>query len=222
MPLGNTIMDTVHKIKVLIVDDHDMVRLGLMIMLQVFDDFEVVGAAGDGRMALTLCAVHHPDIVLMDLLMPAMDGVTATRLIRDKFPIMTVVALTSSIEETLVQEALDAGAVSYLLKTGSIDDVADAVRKAYHGKPTLAPEVLNVIISTLQHPQKTGYDLSNREREVLTLMVHGLSNRNIAEQLFISRSTVKNHIVNIYSKLDTHSRTKVIAFTIQHKLLAKN
>jgi two-component system, NarL family, response regulator LiaR len=215
-------MDTVRKIKVLIVDDHDIVRHGLTIMLQVFEDFEVVGATGDARVALTLCAARQPDVVLMDLLMPSMDGITATRLIHDKFPTMAVMILTSSAEEALVQAALDAGAVSYLLKTGSIDEVADAVRNAYHGRSTLSPEVLNVLLSTMQHPHNLDYDLSKREREVLSLMVEGLNNRTIGQRLFISHSTVKNHIVNIYAKLAINSRTKAVALTIQYKLLAKH
>jgi two-component system, NarL family, response regulator LiaR len=222
MQLDSAIMDAGRKVNVMIVDDHDMVRHGLMIMLQAFDDFEVVGATGDARMALTLCALYQPDVILMDLLMPYIDGVTVTRSIHDKFPTMAVVALTSSNDEALVQEALNAGAVSYLIKTGSIDEVADAVRNAYHGKPTLSPEAIRTLISTMQHPQALGDDLTKREREVLTLMAEGLTNRTIAQRLFISLSTVKNHIVNIYSKLGTSSRTKVIALTIQHHLFAKN
>ena len=215
-------MDTVRKIKILIVDDHDLVRHSLTVMFRVFADFEVVGETGDGRIALALCAAYHPDVVLMDLLMPLMDGVTATQLIHDKSPNITIVALTSSADGALVQAALNAGAVRYLLKTGSIDEVADAVRKAYYGKPTLSQEAVNVLISKIQHPPKTEYHLTKRERGVLALMVEGLNNRQIAQRLSISQSTVKNHVMSIYSKLNTASRTQAVALALQQKLLAKN
>jgi NarL family two-component system response regulator LiaR len=215
-------MDTASKIKVLIVDDHEMVRRGLSVMLKAFEEFEVVGETGDARLALTLCGVLGPDVVLMDLLMPIINGIEATRLIRDKFPNIKVVVLTSSVDKELIDAALEAGAVSYLLKTGTIDDVVNSLYNAYHGKPTLSPEALNILISNVRHPQVLGEDLTHREREVLALMAEGLKNSQIAERLSISNSTAKNHIMNIFAKLRTRNRTETIALALQHKLLAKH
>lgn len=207
------------KIKVLIVDDHDMVRHGLTVLLQTFPDFEVVGQIGDPRMLMTFCAAVQPDVVLMDVLMPHIDGVMATRMLRDKYPQIQIVALTSSADETRISEMLNAGAISYILKTGSIDDVADAVMAAYSGKPTLAPEATNVLLSSINRPNKIGHNLSKQELRVLALVVQGLNNNEIANRLVVSQSTVKAHVGNILSKLKTRSRTKAIAIAIRSHIL---
>lgn len=207
------------KIKVLIVDDHDMVRHGLTVLLQTFADFEVVGQIGDPRMLMTFCAAVQPDVVLMDVLMPHIDGVMATKMLRDKYPQTQVVALTSSADENRISEMLSAGAISYILKTGSIDDVADAVMAAYSGKPTLAPEATNVLLSSINRPNKIGYNLSKQELRVLALVVQGLNNNEIANRLVVSQSTVKAHVGNILSKLKTRSRTKAIAIAIRSHIL---
>jgi len=214
-------MDTAHKIKILIVDDHAMVRRGLIALLENFDDFEVVADTADGRIALGLCNVHHPDVVLTDLLMPLMDGLSMTRLVLDKFPRIRVIILTSSVDEILIRDVVKAGATSYLLKTGSIDEIASAIHKAYQGVSTLAPEAVNALVSNFLPSSEIGADLTKREREILGFIVDGLHNQEIAQRLFISASTVKNHMGNIYSKLATSSRTKVTALAIRHHLFTR-
>jgi len=209
-----------HKIKVLIVDDYDLVREGLRLLLKAFDDIEVIGSTVDGRMALTLCATYQPDVVLMDMLMPRMSGAAATRLIHNEFPNIKIIALSSSVDETLMYDVLKAGAISYLLKTGTIHELASAVRDAYRGKSTLAQEAASVLISVSQRHQQLGYDLTNRERQVLAFMTKGLKNVDIADQLVISSSTVKNHVASIFLKLAAESRTKAVALAVQHKLYA--
>lgn len=207
------------KIKVLIVDDHEMVRYGLAILLNGFDHMEVVGQIGDPRMLLTVCSSTQPDVVLMDILMPHINGIMATGLLRDKFPHIQVVALTSTADEERIASMLKAGAISYILKTGRIDDVVNAVEAAYYGKPTLAAEATNVLLSKIFQPNKVGHDLSKQEIKVLELVVEGLSNREIAERLVLSQATIKAHVRNILAKLRTKSRTKAIAITIRSRLL---
>lgn len=207
-------------IRVIIVDDHDMVRSGLEVFLETCDDLELVGTASSGDEAIYLCGERQPDVVLMDLVMPGeIDGIAATRTIRKSYPDMQVIVLTSFKDKELIHEALQAGAISYLLKNVSIDELADAVRAAYAGRSTLAPEATRVLIEAATRPPAPGYDLTDREREVLALIVEGLNNREIAERLTISRSTVKNHVSNIFSKLDITSRTEAVALAIQHNLV---
>lgn len=206
-------------IKVLIVDDHDMVRHGLTVLLQTFSQIEVVGQLGDPRMVLAVCAGTQPDVILMDVLMPHIGGVEATRSVRDRYPFIQVIALTSTADEAQISDMLKAGAISYILKTGSIDDVANAIIAAYCGKPTLAPEATNVLLSTINRPNKIGSNLSKQELKVLGLVVEGLNNREIAERLVVSQSTVKAHVGSILTKLNTRSRTKAIAIAIRTQLL---
>lgn len=202
----------------MIVDDHEMVRSGLAVFLEISDDFELVGEASNGTEAIRLCDELHPDVLLMDLVMPGIDGITAMRNIREICPNVQIIALTSFKDEELVRAALQAGAISYLLKNVSIDELGDAVRNAYAGKSTLAPEATRVLIESVTRPPAPGQDLSQREHEVLALMVKGLSNPEIAEQLTISRSTVKNHISNILAKLHVTRRSEAIAVAMQHNL----
>jgi len=214
-------MTATDKIRVLVVDDHHMVRKGLIVLLENFDDFEVVGDAGDGQAGVMLAQRYKPDIVLMDMIMPGMDGVTATQLIRDSCPDTQVIALTSFSDDQTIQSALKAGAISYLMKNVSVDELAQAVRKAHMGKPTLAPEATQALISATRRPPEIGHDLSEREREVLAWLVEGLNNREIAERLMISNSTVKNHLSNIFSKMGTTSRTQAVALAVEHKIVNK-
>lgn len=213
-------MSDSHVIRVMIVDDHDMVRSGLEVFLETCDDLTLVGDASNGSEAVRLCVELQPDVVLMDLIMPGMDGVAATRAIRQVCPNVQIIALTSFKDRELVHEALQAGAIGYLLKNISIDELADAVRAAYIGKSTLAPEATQALIEAATQPPTPGHDLTLREREVLTLMVEGLNNREIADRLTISRSTVKNHVSNILSKLGVTSRTEVVALAVQHNLVS--
>lgn len=213
-------MNEIKPIRVIIVDDHDMVRSGLEVFLETCDDLALVGEASSGNDAVRLCTELQPDVVLMDLLMPDMDGVSATRAIRQTNPNIQIIALTSFKDRELVQEALQAGAIGYLLKNISIDELADAIRAAHSGKSILAPEATQALIEAATQPPTPGYDLTQREREVLALMVSGLNNREIAEELTISRSTVKNHVSNILSKIGVTSRTEVVAIAVQHNLVS--
>ena len=168
-----------------------------------------------------MCDHVRPDVVLMDLVMPGMDGADATRAIREKCAHIQVIALTSFKEQDLVERALQAGAIGYLLKNVTADELANAIRAAHRGQPTLAPEAAQVLIEATTHPTQPalGHDLSPREREVLALMVEGLNNPQIAERLVVSRSTVKFHVSSILSKLGAASRTEAAAMAVQHHLL---
>jgi NarL family two-component system response regulator LiaR len=155
----------------------------------------------------------------MDLVMPNVNGIEATRAIRQAYPHVQIIALTSFKEEELVHSALQAGAISYLLKSVSIDELADAIHNAYAGKSTLAPEATQVLIEAVTRPATPGHDLTERELEVLALMVRGFSNRKIADHLTISASTVKNHVSNILAKLTVSSRSEAVGLAVQHKLV---
>lgn len=209
-------------IRVLLVDDHAVVRSGLSAFLTAFDDLELAGEAASGERAIALCRQTQPDVVLMDLVMPGMDGATATRQIRQQCPHIQVIALTSFKEQELVQGALQAGAIGYLLKDISAAELANAIRAAATGKPTLAPEAAQVLIQAARAPlEKPGADLSEREREVLALMVQGLSNQQIAEKLIVSVSTAKFHVSSILSKLRAASRTEAVAIALQQHLVKR-
>jgi len=207
-------------IRVMLVDDHAVVRSGLSAFMLVYDDLELVAEARNGREAVMLAELHRPDVVLMDLVMPEMDGAQATRAIRERWPEVQVVALTSFKEDDLVQAALEAGAIGYLLKNVSSDELAAAIRKAHEGRATLAPEAAQVLVQATRAPKKLGHDLTAREREVLALLVQGLSNRQIASELIVSHSTVKFHVSSILSKLGAASRTEAVALALQHGLVA--
>ena len=207
------------RIRVMIVDDHEMVRSGLSVFLEINDDFELVAEASSGAEAIRLAEELHPDVMLMDLIMPGIDGITAMQRIRAIHPDVQIIALTSFKDEELVRAALQAGAIGYLLKNVSIDELAAAMRNAYAGKSTLAPEATQVLIESVNRPPAPGHDLSVREHEVLALMVKGMSNPEIADSLTISRSTVKNHISSILSKLNVSRRSEAIALALNHNLV---
>jgi two-component system, NarL family, response regulator LiaR len=212
-------MNSLPPVRVIIVDDHGMVRKGLTAYLNNRPDIEVVGEARDGRESLTLCEQLHPDVILMDLVMPEMGGVAATRAIHQRWPQVQVIALTSFQEKELVQDALQAGAIGYLLKNISGDELHQAILRAYAGRPTLAPEALQALIQPESEEAALGKDLTRRELEVLALLVKGCSNPEIAERLVVSRATVKVHVSNILSKLGATNRSGAISLAIQHKLV---
>lgn len=205
-----------NQIQVVLVDDHAMLRKGLAVFLASYSDLKLVGEAANGQEALTLCGEKHPDVVLMDLMMPVMDGITTTRLIRHNYPEIQVIALTSFAEEALIKEILAAGAISYLFKKVSADDLATAIRAAHAGMSTFAPEATEILLRSSQQPGVAFQDLTARENEVLELMVKGMGNNQIAAQLMISLSTTKSHVSNILGKLGLGSRSEAIALALQH------
>jgi NarL family two-component system response regulator LiaR len=204
--------------RVMIVDDHGMVRKGLMAFLKNRPDILVVGEARDGREAIILCEQLQPKVILMDLLMPEMDGVEATRMIHKQWPQIQIIALTSFQEKELVQNALRAGAIGYLLKNITGDELVEAIRAACAGRLTVAPEVTQSILMEDQNSQ-ADRDLTNREREVLALMVEGLTNPKIAERLFISPSTARAHVSNILSKLEVSNRSEAVVLALRERLV---
>lgn len=207
------------RIRVMIVDDHVVVRSGLGAFLLVFDELELVAEAGSGEEAIQLCSQQAVDVVLMDLVMPGMNGAEATQKIREVCPHTQVIVLTSFKEEDLIQGALQAGAISYLLKNVTADELAEAIRAAHAGRPTLAPEATVALIRAATRPAEPDYDLTPREEEVLSLMIQGLNNPEIAQKLVVSRSTVKFHVSSILSKLGVNGRTEAVALALKEDLV---
>lgn len=213
-------MNPSQPIRVMLVDDHAMVRRGIATFLKVYDDLELAGEADSGEDAIALCSQVMPDVILMDLMMPDMDGATATRLIRKQFPRVKIVALTSFKEEQVIQNALQAGAIGYLLKDVSADELAQAIRAAHSGRATLSPEAVQALVNAANQPPMPGLDLTERERVVLALMVEGLNNTQIAGRLVVSPSTIKTHVSNILSKLGVASRSEAVALALRSGLVA--
>jgi NarL family two-component system response regulator LiaR len=206
-------------VRIVLVDDHMVVRSGLSTVLAVYDDLKLVGEAGDGEEAIRLCERLQPDVVLMDLLMPKMDGVTAIKAIKERWPQIQVIALTSFKEKEYVEGALKAGASGYLLKNVSAEELVSAVRRAAAGQPSLSPEAAQVLIQKVNEPPPPGQDMTDREKEILALMVEGLSNNEIAERLIVSQSTVKFHVSNVLSKLGVNGRTEAVALAVKLHLV---
>jgi two-component system, NarL family, response regulator LiaR len=211
-------MAEIERIKVMIVDDHPIVRDGLRNMLLAFDDLELTGEAENGCAALACCHQNLPDVILMDILMPGINGILTTRTILDHYPQVKILILTSYPTDDLVQEALESGAIGYLLKNASIDTLASAIRAAYSGQPTLAPEVTKALIRMKTGPLKPGSDLSQREKEVLALIVDGLSNEEIAVRLTISPATARHHVSACIQKLGAANRAPAAAIAVKYHL----
>ena len=203
-------------IRVLIVDDHQMVREGLKVLLSTCDDIAVVGEAADGAEALEQCRLIGPDVVLMDILMPVMDGAEATAQITASWPEMRVIALTSYLDQEYVEKTLDAGAISYLLKDARPEALTRAIRDAVAGRGTIDSGAMRVLME--RRADDVGRDLTPREREVLALLAGGLSNKEIAETLTLSVGTVRLHVSNILSKLGAPNRTTAAAIAMKHGL----
>lgn len=207
-------------IRVMLVDDHAMVRRGLATFLKVFDDLQLAGEAENGKAAIQLCAEILPDVILMDMLMPIMDGTTATRAIRQQFPQVQVIALTSFKDGELIKNVLEAGAIGYLLKEVSADDLVWAIRAAHAGRATLSPEVAQSLVEAANLPPPPGLNLTERERAVLTLMIEGLNNIQIAGRLTVSPSTIKSHVSNILAKLGVASRTEAVTLALRNHIVS--
>jgi NarL family two-component system response regulator LiaR len=210
-----------HKpIRVMVVDDHLVVRHGFSTFLKAFKDLEMVGEASNGVEAVQCCGDLRPDVILMDMMMPEMDGLDATRTIRRQHPQVQVIALTSFTDDKqLVQSALEAGAIGYLFKDVSVTDLAKAIRMAYEGLPVLSPEATRMLIQAKMQRSPHSFNLSERELDVLRLLVEGLSNAEIALRLSISRSTIKFHVSSILGKLGAASRTEAVTIAYQNKLV---
>ncbi|HEU5438720.1 MAG TPA: response regulator transcription factor [Ktedonobacterales bacterium] len=207
-------------VRVMVVDDQPIVRSGIQFALLDTQDIEVVAMVGSGEEAIDACIRLHPDVVLMDLLMPGMGGMDAIAALHAHAPETHVVALTSFQEGHLVEEALRAGATGYLLKDVGVEELAKAIRLAQRGIPTLAPAAAQALVHAVaSRPPKIGQDLTQREREVLALLTAGLTNQQIAERLVITSATVKFHTRSIRSKLGTSSRTETAVLAMRHHLV---
>ncbi|MHC0061792.1 response regulator [Nostoc sp. UIC 10890] len=198
----------VKPIRVITVDDHQILRGGIKFLLLAFDDIELVGEAGNGDEAVRLCENLQPDVVLMDLMMMGMNGAEVTKVIRKKYPEIQVLILTSFLDKGLVQKAMQAGAIGYLLKGVSIDELADAIRSAAIGRSILAAEVIQALLQPIQPSSPPVYELSRRQAEVLTLLALGLSNDAIAQRMKLSPSTIRHHVSQVLNKLGATNRTE--------------
>jgi DNA-binding NarL/FixJ family response regulator len=212
-------MMTDQPIRVLLVDDHEMVRRGLAVFIQSFDDLVLAGEAANGQEAIKSLNETKTDVILMDILMPVMGGIEAIKNILPQWPEIKIIAMTSFEEEELVKEAITSGAIGFLMKNASIDELATAIRNAFAGKPTLAPEAAQILMNAASKPPEPDYDLTRREVDVLTQMVEGKTNPEIAEILSISRSTVKTHVSNILGKLNVSSRVEAVKLALEKKLV---
>lgn len=213
------LMESLETINILVVDDHGMVRRGLAAFLKTYPDLSLVGEAANGLEAIAECENTQPDVILMDLVMPELDGPTTIRMIKERWPEIQIIALTSFPEKELVQKALQAGAISYLLKNVKSTQLAEAIRGALSGRATLAPEVTFALLQSRDDQPQPGTDLTPRELEVLDLIVEGLNNPAIADSLSISRSTARAHVSQILSKLGVSNRAEAIALAFRSGLV---
>lgn len=208
-------------IKVLLIDDHEMVRLGVASYLSFQPDMEVIGEAENGEIGVKKALALRPDVILMDLVMPVMDGIEATKEIMKQWNEAKIIIVTSFIDDEKVYPAINAGAKSYLLKTSSANEIASAIRDTFNGEGVFESEVTEKLIHHMK--DKEAYhlhdDLTNRELEILLLIAQGKSNQEIADELFITLKTVKTHVSNILSKLEVEDRTQATIYAFKHKLI---
>ena len=212
-------MDDNNPIRVMIVDDHLMVRDGLRVFLSIYDDILVVGEAEDGQKAVSLSAEVEPNVILMDLLMPNMDGFEATKFIRAKDNSIQVIALTSFADQDLVTQAFKCGAISYLLKDVHSDKLAETIREANRGRATIDSAAAQALVATADQSPSPGEDLTQREREILVLLVEGKTNKEIASKLSLSEGTVRFHVSNILSKMGVNNRTEAVSMALQQGIV---
>jgi len=215
-------VDESDRIRVMTVDDHEIFRSGIRYLLLTLEDIDLLAEAHSGEEALRLCEEARPDVILMDMMMSGMDGIESTRAIRQRYPDVQVLALTSFHDADLVQQAMQAGAIGYLLKGISKDRLGEAIRSAHARQPTLSTEAVEALVRRPESTEGLGHDLSQREREVLELLAEGLSNAEIAERLFVSVAAVKYHVSSILSKLGATNRTEAVALALQHHLLSES
>lgn len=206
-------------IRILLVDDHEMVRIGVSAYLQSQKDMEVVGEASNGQEAFQMALNLRPDLILMDMVMPIMNGAEATKAIIDQWPEAKIMIVTSFLDDDKVYPALQAGAVSYILKTSKASRIADSIRETMNGTPVLEPEVMTKMMKQMRHERVLHDELTEREMEILLLLARGLTNQEISDQLFIAVKTVKTHVSNILAKLEVHDRTQAVIYAFQHKLI---
>ncbi len=213
-------MNTSSTIQVLLVDDHNVVRSGLATFLKAYEDLKLVGEAKNGAEAILLCHKVKPDVILMDLMMPEMDGISATRAILAEFPEIKIIAMTSFDEPGLVHDVLAAGATGYLLKNITAEELAKAIQDAVSGKSTLSPEAAQALIQATRATKQAACDLTEREMEALQLVVKGKSNQQIADEMMVTIATVKAHISNILAKFQVSSRSEAIAYALKNKIVS--
>ncbi|TWT27538.1 response regulator transcription factor [Planomicrobium sp. CPCC 101110] len=207
-------------IRILLVDDHEMVRIGVSAYLQAQKDMEVIGEAANGKEAVEMALALRPDVILMDMVMPIMNGAEATESIITQWPEAKIMIVTSFLDDDKVYPALKAGAVSYILKTSKASRIAESIRDTMNGTPVLEPEVMSKMMKQMRHSHVLHDDLTEREMEILLLMASGYSNQEIADELFIAIKTVKTHVSNLLAKLEVHDRTQAVIYAFQHKLVS--
>lgn len=207
-------------IRILLVDDHEMVRIGVSAYLQAQVDMEVAGEAVNGEEAVKMALELRPDVILMDMVMPVMNGAEATEAIISQWPEAKIMIVTSFLDDDKVYPALKAGAVSYILKTSKASRIADSIRETMNGTPVLEPEVMTKMMKQMRHDRVLHEELTEREMEILLLLATGYTNQEIADELFIAVKTVKTHVSNLLAKLEVHDRTQAVIYAFQHKLVS--
>ncbi|MBB5179589.1 NarL family two-component system response regulator LiaR [Planomicrobium koreense] len=207
-------------IRILLADDHEMVRIGVSAYLQSQPDMEVAGEAVNGEEAVKMALELRPDVILMDMVMPVMNGAEATDAIITQWPEAKIMIVTSFPDDDKVYPALKAGAVSYILKTSKASRIAESIRSTMSGTPVLEPEVMTKMMKQMRHSHVPHEDLTDREMEILLLIASGYSNQEIADKLFIALKTVKTHVSNLLAKLEVHDRTQAAIYAYQHRLIS--